>query len=117
MSCPLSHDIKQNPQSCYAFTYAVPQGNLIADAKHGHTYDVTHTPLANNPIVYQSDSGVLGPLAVGTVVGTLQQKIGCHNMPPKIVGQCLVPLKNGKLPSVQECITSRAFADVSKQYH
>lgn len=117
MSCSLSHDINVDPEACYTFQYAVPQGNLIVDAHHGHTYSVMQTPLSHNPIVYESAAGMIDPLAVGTVVGTLRSdQPSCHRLPPHLVGQCLVPLRDGRLPTVHECVTSRSFADVTKNY-
>ena len=116
MPCTLSHTLNTDPESCYTFQYATPQGNLLVDAERGSVFDATQTPLSANPIVYESSDGALQPLAVGTVVGSLQTKVGCSDLPRHLVGQCLVPVRDGRLPTVHECVTSRTFVDVSKVY-
>ena len=117
MPCSLSHDVRVDPEACYTFQYAVPQGSMIVDAHHGHTYSVMQTPLSSNPIVYESSSGILDPLAVGTVVGTPRSdQPSCHRLPTHLVGQCLVPVRDGRMPTVHDCVASRSFADVTKTY-
>lgn len=105
-----------SPEACYTFEYALPMGNISVESVHEKTFTAGQTPLSSNPIVYEMPGGVITPLVVGTVVGTRKNAEGCASLPPKMVGQCLLPLSNGKIPSVHECVTSTAFSDVTKTY-
>ncbi len=126
---------------CYKWDF---QKTWTSEHKEGHDVPpdemhATQTHLSNNPIYYQSHVSPVNmrDLAVGMLVGTRKDddetckqffEKNCvatktedadkekHCMPKYMIGQCLVPLKEGQTKlSVQECLESQTFVETSEE--
>lgn len=85
---------------------------------------ITQTPLAGNPLYYKHSGPVpVRDLAVGTLVGSKKKDDehckGLHDWdkkPEHIIGQCLVPLKEGQTElTVAECLQSNVFVETHER--